>query len=99
VKCCRPLALPQRCRFAPNAGPKSPPRWPEFISLGRLTAGRASLNFFDNSGTQVVGIRPRHRLPPRIESMPADSLIDKLLGIPRFNRTETCSNIKAWPGG
>src|SRR5262249_56767320 len=48
-------AWPQRCRFLPTAA----------VSVGRLTARRTGLDGFDYSGTQVVGIRPRHRLPPQ----------------------------------
>jgi hypothetical protein len=42
------------------------------------------------SKEQGFGINP----PPKIESMPLDSLIQTSQGIPRFNPAETCSN---WP--
>jgi hypothetical protein len=50
------------------------------IAFGRLTARRARRNFFDNSRTQIIGIRLRHRYP-HSESMLPESLIDTTLGI------------------
>src|SRR5262249_14330920 len=84
------------CRNAsslfPALGPKHHHARAEFVSVGRLTTRRTSLDRFDYSGTQVVGIRPWHRWSPRTESMPPDSLIDRPLGIPRFHPTEICSS-------
>src|SRR3984893_8717672 len=51
------------------------------IVFGRLTPRRPRYDVFDHAGTQVVGIRLRHRSPPKNESIPPDSLIDKHLGI------------------
>jgi hypothetical protein len=52
-------------------------------SIASITRARKSLEY-------GLGIDR----PLRIESMPPDSLIDKALGIPRFNPTETCSKIR-----
>jgi hypothetical protein len=59
----------------------------------RLSTRRTGLDRFDYSGTQVVGIRPR--LPPQNRSVPADLLIDKPLGIPRFNALVALSVVSA----
>jgi hypothetical protein len=52
-------------------------------SIASITRARKSLEY-------GLGIDR----PLRTQSMPPDSLIDKALGIPRFNPTETCSKIR-----
>ena len=63
------------------------PRFEPAVHLPRIGFNGTGLDRLDYSGTQVGR-------PLRIESMPPDSLIDKALGIPRFNPTETCSKIR-----
>src|SRR5262249_265565 len=51
------------------------------IAFGRLAPRGTGLHVFNHSGTQVDGIGLRHRSLQKREPMPADSLIDKALGI------------------
>src|SRR5262245_9596973 len=51
--------------FFPALGPKHHYTRAEFVAVRRLPTRRTGLDRFDYSGTQVVGIRPRHRLPPQ----------------------------------
>jgi hypothetical protein len=63
-------------------GPKHHHTGAHPIAFGRLPPRRACRDVSDHADTQVHGIRPRHRLPPKSESRRTDSLIDKRLGIP-----------------
>jgi hypothetical protein len=57
-----------RCNAAsifPTLGPKHHYTRAEFVAVRRLSTRRTGLDRFDYSGTQVDGIRPRHRLPPQ----------------------------------
>jgi len=91
ARCCRRLALLQRCRSPRNAAPRSPPRWGCSIAFGRLAPRGTGLHLFNQSGTQVDGIGLRHRSLQKTNQCRQTRSLIKRWESSRFEPSEICS--------
>src|SRR5215813_5667720 len=92
----RCAAATRLCRNASGLlkalGPKHHHTGADPIAFGRLPPRRACRDVSDHADTQVHGIRPRHRLPPKSESRRTDSLITDAWESLQFNPSGICSS-------